>query len=275
MTVTAGIFFISCSKKEVVQMQTQQTQQRQLIDTVSKDPVAKFIIYNPFGNTHAPATIGLNNLSSNATSYSWDFGDGTQSTDSFPTHLYSNSGTYSIQLIASNGAKKSKTTQIINILSPYTQISISGITIMVGIPAGQGARPGPGSIEILNSARNRIFSGSDSAKTQRQNWYGHFFDTNIPIYAAEAAADRKRIIDYFWTFDTVGITSTPLQSFWILYDVDLAKYSGSSGSSYSDSSTYNFQPSVLIGGTSSSDSYPQTVSVSHNQTTLTLNLQWQ
>ncbi|MEO9484904.1 MAG: PKD domain-containing protein [Ekhidna sp.] len=42
------------------------------------------------------------NLSENASTYLWDFGDGTTSTDSDPRHAYSEEGFYDITLIATN-----------------------------------------------------------------------------------------------------------------------------------------------------------------------------
>lgn len=44
--------------------------------------------------------VVFNNLSQNATSYYWDFGDGNHSTDTNPTHLYSREGEYTICLLA-------------------------------------------------------------------------------------------------------------------------------------------------------------------------------
>lgn len=43
-----------------------------------------------------------NNTSQNANSYTWTFGDGNSNSQSNPVHTYLNSGTYSVQLIASN-----------------------------------------------------------------------------------------------------------------------------------------------------------------------------
>ncbi|MDX5346947.1 MAG: M4 family metallopeptidase [Hymenobacteraceae bacterium] len=52
----------------------------------------------------APATITFANKSYNATSYSWDFGDGNTSTTQTPTHTYTQPGTYSVTLrITGNG----------------------------------------------------------------------------------------------------------------------------------------------------------------------------
>ena len=53
----------------------------------------------------APVTIKFQNQSSGTgtLSYQWSFGDGTNATDSNPTHVYTTSGSYTVQLIVSNG----------------------------------------------------------------------------------------------------------------------------------------------------------------------------
>jgi PKD repeat protein len=264
LTLMAGISILSCSKKENIPPWVPPPNPNHQ-SAAQPDPVANFIINDPFGNVHAPASVYLNNLSLNATSYSWDFGDGTQSTDSFPTHLYANSGTYSIQLIASNGAKKSKATQIANILNPYTQISISQISLSVPPPASDEKCAGPGSLEIYNSTPTKIFSEAHNAY--------------VPIGEPRSQPDypyspSNRSIVYVWSFDSLGIASTPLQAFWISYNVNLLN-TVPTGRNYVDSSTYNFQPAAFSLGTGFGNSYPSTVSVYHNQTTLTLYLKWQ
>ena len=50
--------------------------------------------------TVQPLTVVLNNTSSNASSYKWDFGDGTTSTLKNPQHKYSSMGVYRIKLYA-------------------------------------------------------------------------------------------------------------------------------------------------------------------------------
>lgn len=47
-----------------------------------------------------PEDITFNNTSSNAASYTWHFGDGNSSTETNPTHQYTESGTYLVELIA-------------------------------------------------------------------------------------------------------------------------------------------------------------------------------
>ncbi|MBI4646060.1 MAG: PKD domain-containing protein, partial [Bacteroidia bacterium] len=51
----------------------------------------------------APATVNFANLSLNADTYKWNFGDEATSTDQAPTHTYSAEDNYTVTLIAYNG----------------------------------------------------------------------------------------------------------------------------------------------------------------------------
>ncbi|MEP6466628.1 MAG: PKD domain-containing protein [Parafilimonas sp.] len=50
----------------------------------------------------APYNAVFNNTSLGGETFVWDFGDGTTSTDAYPTHLYANPGTYTIKLSATD-----------------------------------------------------------------------------------------------------------------------------------------------------------------------------
>ncbi len=52
----------------------------------------------------APATVRFSDLTPNAVSWLWNFGDGTTSTEQNPVHTYNNVGTYSVSLIATSSA---------------------------------------------------------------------------------------------------------------------------------------------------------------------------
>lgn len=66
--------------------------------------LAKFTNNTP-SNCNAPVTINFQNQSTGTgtISYQWSFGDGTNATDSNPTHVYSAAGSYSVRLIVTNG----------------------------------------------------------------------------------------------------------------------------------------------------------------------------
>jgi hypothetical protein len=59
------------------------------------DPVANFSFAPPVANS-----LAFTNLSVNADTYSWDFGDGATSTVTNPTHVYPSNGNFSVTLTA-------------------------------------------------------------------------------------------------------------------------------------------------------------------------------
>ena len=56
------------------------------------------------GTGCAPYNAVFNNISAGGSQFTWDFGDGTTSTDVSPTHLYATAGTYTIKLTAVDSA---------------------------------------------------------------------------------------------------------------------------------------------------------------------------
>lgn len=66
----------------------------------------------------APATVVFANLSKNADTYAWDFGDGTTSAEANPSHAYKHSGNFTVTLKASKGKKSKTATQMIQVTAP-------------------------------------------------------------------------------------------------------------------------------------------------------------
>lgn len=61
------------------------------------------------------------NTSTNATSYLWDFGDGTTSTEVSPTHVYATHNVYTVKLTATNASGKTASlSKTIDIQAPVT-----------------------------------------------------------------------------------------------------------------------------------------------------------
>lgn len=56
--------------------------------------------------------VAFNALTHSATSWSWDFDDGTSSTEQNPLHVYENGGYYTVTLTASDNGGKSVTAQV-------------------------------------------------------------------------------------------------------------------------------------------------------------------
>lgn len=90
---------------------------KQSIFVSYKQPTANFTY-----TTKAPLTVVLTNTSAYATSYEWDFGDGTISTEKNPTHRYSSVGSYIITLVAQNPASSQQYRQSIKISAPKVYI---------------------------------------------------------------------------------------------------------------------------------------------------------
>lgn len=85
----------------------------QSISVSYKQPTASFTY-----KTEAPLKVVLTNTSTNATSYEWDFGDGTTSTLTNPTHRYNATGSYIITLVAKNPSGSSQYRATVKINAP-------------------------------------------------------------------------------------------------------------------------------------------------------------
>src|ERR1700744_3149517 len=60
-------------------------------------------------------TVNFTNKSSHASSYTWNFGDGSNSSETSPTHTYSSLGNYSVTLTAHGSGGDGTNTQNINV----------------------------------------------------------------------------------------------------------------------------------------------------------------
>ena len=79
--------------------------------TVTDVPNADFV-GDPTSGT-APLTVSFTDQSTgNPTSWSWDFGDGSTSTEQNPTHTYNAAGTYTVKLTASNSCGSDTETKV-------------------------------------------------------------------------------------------------------------------------------------------------------------------
>lgn len=94
----------------------------------------------------------VSNKSSYTTDYVWDFGDGTTTTDTNPTHTYTGNGTYNVTLIASHCG-------LLDTVSKTVTISVSGLQQEEFIDANFTGYPNPVTHELYLTV-NPEFSGS-------------------------------------------------------------------------------------------------------------------
>jgi len=71
---------------------------------VTDNPVVANFTASEVESCVAPFTVNFQNTSTNATSYTWNFGDGGTSTDASPSHTYTVDGLYTVTLVADAGA---------------------------------------------------------------------------------------------------------------------------------------------------------------------------
>ena len=97
-------------------------------DPLTKLPIADFSFSG--ANATAPVNVSFTNLSQNATSYQWDFGNGQSSTETAPTATYAVGGVYTITLTAKSDAGTNKITKTINILQPFGKSTVRKFSIL-------------------------------------------------------------------------------------------------------------------------------------------------
>lgn len=108
--------------------------QQGFLETYSTEqlpPVANFTASPTTGAR--PLTVNFTNASQGATSYSWNFGDSSGSSQENPQHTYTSPGTYTVSLTVTNGAGSdtiTRTSYITAELAEYDR-SISG-TLLYG-----------------------------------------------------------------------------------------------------------------------------------------------
>lgn len=112
---------------------------------------AAFTVQN--NGCDAPCTITFVNTSQNATSYSWDFGDGTTSTIEDPTHIYDQAGNYVVTLNATGEGGNHSTTRDVNITSPvfHFKYKVDGSQVDAALITATRNSP-QGYMEISSSA---------------------------------------------------------------------------------------------------------------------------
>jgi PGF-pre-PGF domain-containing protein len=138
---------------------------------VSKKSVLPVVNFsNNLSEGYAPINIQFTDLSTNATSWNWDFGDGTTSNEQSPAHTYPSEGTFTVSLIASNADGNASHTATITVQSQSSSDSGSsdgdgssgGSSHSSGGGGGGGAGGSPepqSNVEIKELSQTFVGSG--------------------------------------------------------------------------------------------------------------------
>jgi PKD repeat protein len=107
-----------------------------LLFSMTALPVANFTAA-PTGGI-MPLSVAFTNTSTNATSYSWTFGDGATSTLVNPSHVYTVAGTYTVTLVVSNSGGSNTITKSnhITVIDPSTILTANFTSDAINVVQG-------------------------------------------------------------------------------------------------------------------------------------------
>ena len=155
--------------------------------------------FNAFFNQD---TAFFSNQSSNFTTVSWDFGDGSPlSTDPNPTHIYSNSGNYTVTLIVDDGCTQDTITDTVNIVLAYRPLPYSLEPLFYPIPArGQldfqmtKLNATPIEMEIRDLRGNIVHRASFEGETPRTRGTLNLEELRSGMYFISVETDGERYL---------------------------------------------------------------------------------
>lgn len=120
-------------------------------------PVADFNANETYGSK--PLTVNFNDYSQNATSWTWQFGDGNMSTSQNPIYTYSNTGDYTVSLKVNNQFGE-------DILTKTNYIHV-----IEGNPNGYEESNGENKYSLIPNPSNGIFSVNNNTNERGESTY--------------------------------------------------------------------------------------------------------
>ncbi|MGI4020160.1 MAG: PKD domain-containing protein [Janthinobacterium lividum] len=135
------------------------------------------------GAASVPLTVSFKNLSTNADSYLWDFGDGSTSTDVNPQHLYTKKGSFTVKLTATNKVACTNTISLGKLVLHYD------VTVFIPnmfTPNSDGINDDFGvkitnlrdyRIQIFNRYGQQLYEAKDILK----RWNGLYNGNPVPV----------------------------------------------------------------------------------------------
>jgi PKD repeat protein len=119
------------------------------------EPEAKFRFSPALTTIPVGTPVAFENQSSNATSYEWEFGDGSPgSTEPNPTHTYSRPGTYMVTLVAHAGDRSNRYAVEITMAGAGGESAVAADPVAAFELASEGAIEAGDSVRFVNRSSN-------------------------------------------------------------------------------------------------------------------------
>jgi PKD repeat protein len=155
----------------------------------------------------APVTAQFNNLSQNAATYLWNFGDGSTSSQQHPTHIYTSGGSYNVSLTITDSAGCTATHTLNN------SIVIPGPRAKFSVDISHGCAPL--TVTFTDSSQQAAsyfwsFSDGDSSTLQSPV---HTFTTSGTYQASLIITDNNGCQSVYTQLDTLKVDAAPLLQF--------------------------------------------------------------
>lgn len=145
--------------------------------------------------------VTFSNVSTSATDYIWDFGDGTTSTELEPVHEFAAEGTYSIQLTAMDKLEATSTVQKDIVLTapsafipPILESGFEDGTLANATGDGRESWENPGLGGVIQITSSPVQSGSQAAKLT-----GDPSDKRIGYQLLTVTANTVYDISFYYT----------------------------------------------------------------------------
>jgi hypothetical protein len=199
-------------------------------------------------NVQPPVTVTFSNLSLNATSYLWDFGDNEGSSEMNPSHIYQTEGYVTVKLTAfnSDGTSSITKTEVISIgilICKIISLSLINMPFVNGTGASWDAGSGPDVFFKITPYSNPSYVYFNAI----DNRFNDIASSSLPL---------------LWSYSTGILTCIKKYG----YSIDFWDYDPEDQDDYLGGITFN---------PSSFNTYPADVTITNQGVTVKLTLQWQ
>ena len=145
-----------------------------------RDDIGKASFSTSKNSYYLTEAVTINNTSTGGKSYSWDFGDGTNSTEQVPKHAYSKAGVYTIKLNVNGSSAITRSVTVKNGTASYQILNSTDYDIPL-VSFG---------VDASNNLENFIDAGTVTAGATTDT----VFTTNNQIYVGGTLPDDSTFV---------------------------------------------------------------------------------